>query len=40
MLQAAFTLLGTTVTWLEAIAFAFALACVVCAPAAAGRGVR
>ena len=30
MLQAAFTLLGTTVTWLEAIAFAFALACVVC----------
>src|SRR5882757_961436 len=30
MLQAAFTLLGTSVTWLEAIAFGFALACVVC----------
>jgi nicotinamide mononucleotide transporter len=30
MLQAAFTLLGTSVTWLEAVAFAFALACVVC----------
>jgi nicotinamide mononucleotide transporter len=30
MLHAAFTLLGTSVTWLEAVAFAFALACVVC----------
>ncbi len=30
MLHAAFTLLGTAVTWLEAIAFAFALACVLC----------
>src|SRR5271169_4639461 len=30
MLQAAFTLLGTSVTWLEAVAFTFALACVVC----------
>jgi nicotinamide mononucleotide transporter len=30
MLDAAFTLLGTSVTWLETLAFAFALACVVC----------
>jgi nicotinamide mononucleotide transporter len=30
MLQAAFTLLGTSVTWLEVLAFAFALACVAC----------
>jgi nicotinamide mononucleotide transporter len=30
MLHAAFTLLGTSVTWLETVAFAFALACVVC----------
>lgn len=30
MLQTAFTLLGTGVTWLEALAFCFALACVIC----------
>lgn len=30
MLEAAFTLLGTAVTWLEVIAFGFALACVLC----------
>lgn len=30
MLQAAFTLLGTAVTWLELAAFGFALACVLC----------
>jgi len=30
VLQAAFTLLGTSVTWLEVIAFGFALACVLC----------
>ena len=30
MLQVAFTLLGTDVTWLELVAFALALACVVC----------
>jgi len=30
MLQAAFSLLGTPVTWLELVAFGFALACVVC----------
>jgi nicotinamide mononucleotide transporter len=30
MLQTAFTLLGAPVTWLEAVAFALALGCVVC----------
>jgi len=30
MLEAAFTLLGTSVTWLETVAVGFALACVVC----------